>query len=175
MDALEFHEGELERRLDQLVETAAQAFDVTAAGIMLIDESGQLRLIGASDETGRALELVQEQTGTGPGIQATRRNSVVAVPDLEHDERWPLIRADLVPKGVLSVLSAPVRVHDRPAGTLNLFDSAPQAWTQADRSGLVAFAGVASALLRIAIEAQHGGELVRRLNAQLTPEGADGD
>jgi GAF domain-containing protein len=173
MDVLEFQEGELEQRLDDLVETAAQVFDVAGAGIMLIDEHGHLRLIGASDETGRALELAQQETGTGPGIQSTRRNSVVAVDDLAQDERWPLIREDLVPKGVLSVLSAPISLLEHPAGNLNLFDRSPREWTQADRSGLVAFAGVVAAMLRIALEAQHTGQLVRELSAKLAPEGTD--
>ena len=169
MDALEFHEGELEQRLDDLVETAAQVFDVAGAGIMLIAEDGGLRLIGASDETARALELAQLENGTGPGIQATRRDSVVAVDDLSQDERWPSIREELVPKGIRSVLSAPIKVRDHTTGNLNLFDESPREWTQADRSGLVAFAGVAGAMLRIALEARHSGELVNKLTAQLAP------
>jgi len=174
MDVLEFRDGELEQRLDDLVETAAQVFDVAGAGIMLVDDDGRLRLIGASDETGRALELVQQETGTGPGVQSTSRNSVVAVDDLAHDDRWPLIQDQLVPKGVLSVLSAPISVREVPAGNLNLFDSSPREWTQSERSGLVAFGGVAAALLRIALEAQHSGELVRELSARLMPEVTDG-
>ena len=175
MDVLEFQEGELEHRLDDLVAIAAQVFDVSGAGIMLIDESGRLRLIGASDEIGRALELAQQNTETGPGIQATRRNTVVAVDDLSQDERWPLIRDELVPKGVLSVLSAPIRILDHPTGNLNLFDGSPREWTQADRSGLQTFAGVATAMLRIALEAQHSGRLVRELSAQIAPGPIDGD
>ena len=169
MDVLEFQDGELEGRLNDLVATAAQVFDVAGAGIMLIDDAGQLRLIGASDETGRALELAQQSTGTGPGIQSTRRNSVVAVDDLSQDERWPLIRDELTPKGVLSVLSAPIRVLNHSTGNLNLFDSSPREWTQADRSGLLAFSGVVAAMLRIALEAQHSGQLVRELTAQIAP------
>lgn len=167
MDTLEFQDGELEQRLDDLVETAAQVFDVAGAGIMLISEDGQLRLIGASDETARSLELAQQESGTGPGIQSTRRNSVVAVDDLSQDERWPSIREDLVPKGVRSILSAPIKVRDHTTGNLNLFDESPREWTQADRSGLVAFAGVAGAMLRISLEARHSGQLVSQLIAQL--------
>ncbi len=173
MDVLDFQDGELEERLNDLVTTAAQIFDVAGAGIMLIDEAGHLRLVGASDETGRALELAQHETGTGPGIQSTRRNSVVAVDDLSQDERWPLIRDQLLPKGVLSVLSAPIRVRDQAAGNLNLFDGSPRVWTQADRSGLVAFAGVVTAMLRIALEAQHNGQLVRELGAQIASRATD--
>lgn len=173
MDVLEFGDGELEERLDDLVETAAQIFDVAGAGIMLADEVGQLRLIGASNETGRALEQAQQDTGTGPGIQSTRRNSVVAVDDLSQDERWPLIRDALVPRGLLSVLSAPIRVLDHATGNLNLFDNSPREWTQADRAGLLAFSGVVAAVLRIALEAQHSGQLVRELTAQIARAGAD--
>lgn len=167
IDALAFEEGELEQRLDELVETAAHVFDVAGAGMMLIGDDGQLRLLGASDQTARALELAQQEHGVGPGVQSTRRKSVVAVNDLAQDERWPQIREELVPKGVRSVLSAPINVRDHATGNLNLFDDSPREWTQADRSGLVAFAGVAGAMLRIALEAQHGGELVRELTAQL--------
>lgn len=170
IDTLEFEEGELEQRLDELVETAASVFDVAGAGMMLIDEDGQLRLIGATDPTGRALELAQQESGVGPGIQSTRRNCVVAVNDLRYDERWPQLRDELAPMGVVSVLSAPIHVRERATGNLNLFDDSPREWAESDRSGLVAFAGVAAAMLRIAIEARHRGQLVRELSAQLIPD-----
>lgn len=169
IDALEFDDGELEARLDDLVETATQVFEIAGAGMMLIDEAGQLRLIGASDQTARELELAQQRTGVGPGIQSTYRNSVVVVDDLRNDERWPGLRDELATKGVVSILSAPIHVRGRPAGNLNLFDDAPREWTPNERSAVVAFARIAGAMLRIAIEARHRGRLVRELTAQLMP------
>lgn len=175
IDGLEFEDGELERRLDELVETAAQVFGIAGAGMMLIDEDGQLRLIGASNQTARALELAQQQSGTGPGIESTHDDTVVVVADLVTERRWPRLRDELVAVGVRSVLSIPIRVRDRPTGNLNLFDDRPREWTQSERAGAAAFAGVAAAMLRIALEARHSGRLVRELTAQLAPGGRDGD
>lgn len=171
IDALEFNDGELEARLDALVDTASLVFDVAGAGMMLIDEAGKLRVIGASDQTARALELAQQSSGIGPGIQSTYRNSLVVVDDLRSDERWPALRDELVPKGVLSILSAPIYVRDQPTGNLNLFDDKPREWTQSERSAVVAFAGIAAAMVRIALEARHKGELVRELSTQLMRDG----
>lgn len=167
VETADLRDGELEARLGQIVTTAAVIFDVAGAGLMLRDAEGQFRLVGASDEAGRALERAQQEFGEGPGVEASRTGQIVAVDDLEHDPRWPGLDEAVVPLGVVSVLSAPVPISGLGTGNLNVYDRAAREWTEADRAGLSAFSGVAGAMLRIAIEAHHHGQLVTELRAQL--------
>ncbi len=173
VDALAFTRGELDARLAELVETVAQVFGFLGAGIMMMNESGQLYLIGTFDPTAGALELAQREGGVGPGVQATRLNRVVAVDDLNRDERWPQLRETLVPRGVRSLLCAPIRVHNRPVGNLNLVDGAPREWTQSERAGLTAYAGLIGAMLRIALDGAHEDQLVLELAKRLATDAAD--
>jgi GAF domain-containing protein len=162
--------GELEERLDELVKIAAAVFDVAGAGLMLIDDESRLRLVGASDDAGRALEMAQQQAGEGPGVQATRRRELVTLTDFSRDGRWPEIHRAVAPFGVVSVISAPIYLRGQAVGNLNLFDRVAREWTQADRDGVTVFAGVAAALLRIALEARHSGQLVAELSNRFSSE-----
>jgi anti-anti-sigma factor len=155
--------GTLEERLDDLVDTAARLFAVDGAGLMLVDADGRLRSAGASDDAAEALERAQEHAGDGPGVVATRDRKVVAVEDLSRDDRWPALWTELERHRVRSVLSAPIWVRGRPAGNLNLLGREPRPWSLEERDGIAAYAGAATAMLRIALEAQHADDLVRRL------------
>jgi GAF domain-containing protein len=170
MGVVDFRPGELEERLDELVEIAATVFDVAGAGLMLIDDESHLRLVGASDAAGRALELAQEREGEGPGVEATRRDELVFLTDFAQDGRWPAIHRAVAPFGVVSVISAPIRLRGQGVGNLNLFDRVAREWTQADCDGVTAFAGVVTALLRIAVDAHHNGQLVAELSGRFTSD-----
>lgn len=54
-------------------------------------------------------------------------------------------------------------------GTLNLFDQVEREWTEAERAGVAAFARVA-AILRIALEAYHRGQLIAELSEWLSSD-----
>jgi len=168
LGTVDFGPGELEQRLDEIVESAAAIFDVAGAGLMLVDERSRLRLVGASNEAGRALEEAQEHAGDGPGIEATRQRELVVVSDLSRAGRWGEINRAVAPFGVVSVISAPICLDDEGVGNLNLFARVPREWTQTERTGAVAYARVAAAMLRIALEAQSGDRLVAELSGRMS-------
>ncbi len=165
---IDFGPRELEHRLDEMVKIAAAIFEVAGAGLMLVDERSRLSLVGASDEAGRALEWAQQHAGEGPGIEATRRRELVVVSDLSREGRWAEIARAVAPFGIVSVISAPICLGGESVGNLNLFDRVAREWTQAERAGMNAFAGVAAALLRIALEAHRGDRLVAELTERLS-------
>jgi GAF domain-containing protein len=162
-DRVTFRDTELERRLDDLVNVARRVFGVTGAGLMLLDEHKQLGLVGASDETARALERTQLQTGIGPGVQSTRTDQMVTVKDLAVDSRWPQVSERLRGLEVRGVLSAPIAIDEKTVGNLNLFDSKPRSWTDTDLDRARALANVVAIWLRVAIDAHEAGRLVSRL------------
>jgi GAF domain-containing protein len=153
----------LEEQLDDLVTVARRVFGVAGAGLMLLDEHQQLAPGGASDDTARALELTQLQTGVGPGVQSTHTEQIVTVEDLTVDSRWPQVSERLRGLEVRGVLSAPIAIQETTIGNLNLFDGKPRSWTDADIDRARALATVVAIWLRVAVDAHDKGELVSQL------------
>lgn len=107
---------------DRLVGTRAALLDIRAAGILLDDQQGQLRLLASSDEEMRLLELIQLQANEGPCLDALSSGELVAVPDLAQEQaRWPRFAPQAVDDGVLGVYALPLRLRERTIGALNLF------------------------------------------------------
>jgi GAF domain-containing protein len=164
---IDLGEGSLAEQLDRATDTAVAVFGVDGAGLMLrLDDRG-MQLVGASDETARALERAQTELEQGPGYEATERRSVVTVADMETDARWPALWQRLEDRGVRGVLSAPIWLRQQPAGNFNLLTLTARQWTDAELTAIQAFAGVLTALLRISIEANYEDEIVTRLLASL--------
>ena len=162
-DLATFRGDTLEERLDELVTVARRVFGVAGAGLMLFDEREELGLVGASDDTARALERTQLQTGMGPGVLSSYTDQIVTVEDLAVDSRWPEVSERLKGLEVRGVLSAPIAMHDTTIGNLNLFDGEPRSWTDTDVGRARALANVVAIWLRVVVDAHEKGQLVSRL------------
>jgi transcriptional regulator with GAF, ATPase, and Fis domain len=99
---------------------------VSAAGVLLADRNGELRVMAASDEQARLLELFQLQNDEGPCLECFRTGTAVTVPDLAAEaRRWPRFVAQAQLRGFTSVQALPMRLRDDIVGALNLFSSSP--------------------------------------------------
>jgi transcriptional regulator with GAF, ATPase, and Fis domain len=97
-----------------------------AAGILLADERGKLRVMAASSERTRLLELFQLQNDEGPCLQAYRTGEPVLEVDLASAfDRWPRFAPEAVDAGFRAVDALPLRVRAAPIGALNLFSASP--------------------------------------------------
>jgi len=104
----------------------AQVLDVVAAGVMLTDQQGALRVVAASTEATRLLELLQLQTNEGPCPECFRTGKPIAVPDLAAAaNRWPRFVTEARQLGFAAVHALPMRLRNDVIGTLNLFDTRP--------------------------------------------------
>jgi len=72
---------------DEAVPACAAIFHVTGAGLVIADETNILRYVAASDGPGRILEKAQNETGTGPCVEAFVANRVVASRDMRTEPR----------------------------------------------------------------------------------------
>jgi len=114
--------------LHQVTVRCAQVLGVSAAGVLLTDQRGALRVVAASTEQTRLLELLQLQTDQGPCPECFHTGQPISVADLSGTtSRWPRFAAEARQIGFASVHALPMRLRTDVIGTLNLFDTQPGA------------------------------------------------
>lgn len=115
-----------------------------AAGVLLADSDGHLRVVGASTEEIQLLELFQVQNDEGPCLDCFYTGQVVLHSDLDIVSPWPLFTPECTNAGFSSVCAVPLRLKARILGCLNMFMSGPGGLTNHDVALAQALADVAS-------------------------------
>ncbi|MGH3884990.1 MAG: GAF and ANTAR domain-containing protein [Pseudonocardiaceae bacterium] len=113
--------------LHTLTEQCVQLLDADAAGLLLADGRGALRLVAASTDQAQVIELFQLQADEGPCLDCYRSGQIVGVGDLRSAEatrRWPGFADASTEMGFGGVHAIPMRLRDEIIGTLNLFHAA---------------------------------------------------
>jgi transcriptional regulator with GAF, ATPase, and Fis domain len=119
--------------LHVLTDRSAQLLDVSAAGLLLADPRGELRVVAASSEAARLLELFQLQSDQGPCLECFRSGRAVTSGDLAAEAaRWPRFAPAARDAGFAAVQALPMRLRDQVIGALNLFRATPGTFDPAD-------------------------------------------
>jgi ANTAR domain/GAF domain len=112
--------------LHLLTTRCTELLDVSAAGVLLADPAGDLRLMAASSEQVRLLELFQLQNDQGPCLDCFRSGRQVNVTELSTAApRWPRFVPQAQQHGYGAVSALPMRLREQVIGALNLFSPAP--------------------------------------------------
>jgi GAF domain-containing protein len=131
--------------LDQLVNACVQVLGVTAAGLLLDDQKGNLALVASSSQETRLLELFVLQNNEGPCLDCVRTGIAVTSGNLEDErDRWPLFVPAAHLAGFRSIAAVPMRLREQTIGGLTLFMDVPQPVPAANRRLAQALADVAT-------------------------------
>jgi GAF domain-containing protein len=167
--------------LHMLTERCVELLEAEAAGLLLADGRGALRLVAASTEQARLAELFQIQNDEGPCLDCFRSGTAVMVPDIAGPDamaRWPRFSAQAREMGFAAVHAIPMRLRDQVIGTLNLFSAGPGALEPAVARAARALVDVATiGILQERATREQGivaGQLQVALNSRVMIEQAKG-
>jgi GAF domain-containing protein len=154
--------------LDRLAGHSVQLLGATAAGLLLDDQRGGLRVLAASSERTRLLELFQLQTDQGPCLDCIRTGRPVSVPDLNYAaDRWPRFVPMAAQQGFRAVHALPLRLRSHTIGALNLFHDQPATLTTDDLRIGQALADAATIGILHERAIRHGETLIEQLQTAL--------
>jgi GAF domain-containing protein len=111
--------------LHRLCSDTVTLLPVDAAGLMLSDQRGALRVVSSSTEQAHLVELFQLQANEGPCLDCVSTSRQVVSADLDLESRWPRFVAHARQAGYRAVHALPLRLRSETIGGLNLFGSAP--------------------------------------------------
>ena len=154
--------------LHVLTDRSVQLLDVSAAGLLLADPRGELRVVAASSEAARLLELFQIQSDQGPCLDCFRTGQPIDAEDLAASaQRWPRFAPAAQQAGFAAVQALPMRLRDQVIGALNLFRASPGAFPPADKRVGQALADVATISLLHERSMRHSDTLNEQLQTAL--------
>ncbi|MFI9228640.1 GAF and ANTAR domain-containing protein [Streptomyces rimosus] len=165
--------------LYRVAEHCMDLLDIGDAGVMLTTPEGSLRLVAASSERVRLIELFELDASEGPCYTAFHQSEPVdhtikAAPS----PRWPRFTTRAAASGYMSVHATPIRLRADTIGALNLFRLTPGPLLEADRRLARALAdATAISLLQQTTLDQHRtvrAQLEQALNTRTIIEQAKG-
>jgi transcriptional regulator with GAF, ATPase, and Fis domain len=112
--------------LHLLTDRSVALLSASAAGVMLADPRGELRVAASSNEAAGLLELFQIQNDQGPCLDCFRTGQPVSATDLAGPgQQWPRFATAATQAGFRTVEALPMRLRDQVIGALNLFRADP--------------------------------------------------
>ena len=149
--------------LYDLTERVAEVIPVPTAGVSLLQD-GTLRHAISLNDIAAGIEVAQEHSQQGPCVDACRTNESVTVSDLRADSsRWPEVGRAALAAGVVAVAGIPFSDGRQTLGALNLYDSQPRQWSEAELGRAQVLADMATSYVVNASQLQKE----RRTNEQL--------
>lgn len=131
-----------------LTERCVELLDASAAGLLLADGDGSLRVMAATSEATGTVELFQAQNDEGPCRDCYHSGLPVSAADLSREAtRWPRFSPVAAGAGFRAAHALPMRLRGRVIGALNLFRLGPGALGPADAATGQALADVATIAL----------------------------
>jgi GAF domain-containing protein len=166
-DTLAGH-SDVEAFLAGLCQRFVAVMKVSAAGAVLTDRRGRLRVAAASTDTVAALETLEVHRSQGPCVDAYRYGRRVVVRDLRRARgRWPVFTPWALEAGVAAVCAFPMRVREDRIGALDVFHAIPGELDETHVQAAQALTDVATFAIVQARAAEDAAQLARQLDHAL--------
>jgi GAF domain-containing protein len=107
--------------------------------------------VASSEASAIRLDETQYGAGEGPCLSAIREQTVVHIPDLNTEDRWPAYTAAARKEGVKSNLSVPLALEGEAEAGLNLYSTRSHGFSGEDIEMVQAYAYHASKALRLVV------------------------
>jgi GAF domain-containing protein len=169
-DVVEFLQG--------LSADAVSVLNAAAAGVMLADGRGGVRLVASSEERMRVLELFEIQHDQGPCLDALHTGATITATAAEGLLRWPAFAPIAADDGFRFMCAVPLKLRNNVIGALNLFRGTDDAFTDGELTVARALGQVAATglLQQRTITERHllAEQLQAALNSRVIIEQAKG-
>jgi GAF domain-containing protein len=151
-----------------LVERSVELLDAAAAGLVLADSRGTLRLMASTSEAMELVELFQVQNDQGPCFDCYHSGQPVIAEDLSVAAgRWPRFAPFAIHAGFFAAHALPMRLRRQVIGALNLFRTEPGTLDESDINAGKALADLATIAILQAREAHDTHTVVDQLQHAL--------
>ena len=154
--------------LHSLSADSVEILAAEAAGVMLTDGRGELRLVASSEERMRVLELFELQGAEGPCLDAFSSGQPVQASAADGRIRWPSFAPHALEVGFQRMCAVPLRVRTDTIGALNVFRSGDEPFTDVEMEIAQAMGEVAAIALIQERALREQGLLTGQLQAALS-------
>ena len=161
--ALHVPEAGLQPTLDAIARTAAETIGPARYAGVNLYQHGKFIPQAVVGEPPLALDVLQQETGTGPCIDSSRDQVTIRVDDMSTESRWPRYAQLASALGVASMLCVPLWVGDQQLGSVSLYATGRSAFSLADEYVARLFATQAALTLA---EAHRAGQLRKALSTR---------
>jgi transcriptional regulator with GAF, ATPase, and Fis domain len=165
--------------LHMLADRCTDLLEVDAAGVLLVDQRGGMRMAAASSEKAELLELFAVESEGGPCVECVKTGEPVSSAALTADTgRWPRYVAAAELCGYRAVHALPMRLRRDVIGALSLLNTGPDSMHSMSIQLGQAFAEVATIGILQQRSIGHAekvaGQLQTALNTRVVIEQAKG-
>lgn len=149
----------------------------TQCGVLLNRQRRNM-VVGWSSSRARELDETQAEFAEGPCLDAQRTETLIRVPDVRYETRWPAYMEAVQQAGIRSILAVPLTLHGAGAAAMNFYTPEPEGFTDEDVERARVHAALASRALsvavRIAREAEEAADRRQAMESRTTIDVAVG-
>ncbi|MCZ4553121.1 GAF and ANTAR domain-containing protein [Gordonia rubripertincta] len=120
--------------LAEITGSAVQLIDgAVSAGITVTKKRKVVDTLAPTDDDAREFDLIQQQAGQGPCLDAAWQHRTVRVPNLLNDGRWPALAAEIRDRSpIRASVSYELFTHTEGMGALNVYATKAHAITDSE-------------------------------------------
>ena len=146
-----------------VVELARSRVDGADGVSISLRRNGMLMTVAATDDTIRAMDADQYDTGEGPCVDASEKGNWFHVESLESETWWPSFTPRARQLGIKVLWSSPLTSVDQSVGALNIYSLTAETFEDKDQESAAAVAAQASVILSAARAGVDDSERAQRL------------